>query len=157
MRRTVLALLFALPGAAVLPAQTPSAPWRTIETAHFRVHYPAPFEAWARHAAAAAEGIHERVTDFVGYRPPRPIDILVEDPAADSNGMAFPFLDRPVIVLWTSPPESESGIGDYSDWMELVVTHEMAHIVHLTRPRNRPGILERVLPLPIGPVLWNSP
>ena len=37
------------------------------------------------------------------------------------------------------------------------MTHEMAHIVHLTRPRNRPGLLERLLPLPIGPVLFNSP
>ncbi|HEY6148291.1 MAG TPA: hypothetical protein VIZ69_11355, partial [Thermoanaerobaculia bacterium] len=31
------------------------------------------------------------------------------------------------------------------------------HIVHLTRPRNRPGWLERALPLPVGPVFWNSP
>src|SRR5450759_3551322 len=41
--------------------------------------------------------------------------------------------------------------------MDLVTTHEMAHIVHLTRPRNRPRVLERLIPLPIGPVLWNSP
>ena len=80
------------------------------------------------------------MTDFVGYRPPKLIDVLVEDPAAEANGIAYPFLDRPVIVLWTSPPEAESGIGDYGDWMELVATHEMAHIVHLTRPRNRPSL-----------------
>ncbi len=143
--------------AAAVAAQSPAAPWRTIETAHFRVHFPAPFEAWAARAASAMEGIHERVADFVGYRPPRLIDVLVEDPAAEANGMAYPFLDRPVIVLWTSPPEAESGLGDYSDWMELVATHEMAHVVHLTRPRNRPNLLERLLPLPVGPVLLNSP
>lgn len=157
MRRVTLSVLLAFSTAHLLSAQPASAPWRTIETAHFRVHFPAPFEAWARHAAEAIEGVHERVTDFVGYRPPKRIDVLVEDPAAEANGMAFPFLDRPVIVLWTSPPEAESGIGDYGDWMQLVLTHEMAHIVHLTRPRNRPGFVERILPLPIGPVLLNSP
>ncbi len=143
--------------ASVASAQPASAPWRTIETLHFRIHFPAPFEAWAARTASAIEAIHERVTDFVGYRPPKPIDVLVEDPAAEANGMAFPFLDRPVIILWTSPPEAESGIGDYGEWMELLLTHEMAHIAHLTRPRNRPRLLERLLPLPVGPVLLNSP
>ena len=157
VRRFTLSALLAFSMPLVSSAQPASAPWRTIETAHFRVHFAAPFEAWARHAASAIEEIHERVTDFVGYRPPRPIDVLVEDPAAEANGMAYPFLDRPVIVLWTSPPVAESGIGEYGDWMEMVLTHEMAHIVHLTRPRSRPSLLERLVPLPIGPVLLNSP
>src|SRR5512143_2190249 len=119
--------LFALP----LAAQSPSAPWRTIETAHFRIHFPAPFEAWAARAASEIEAIHERVTDFVGYRTPRPVDVLVEDPAAEANGAAFPFLDRPYIVLWTSPPESGSSLGDYSSWMALLVTHERGGSVQL--------------------------
>jgi hypothetical protein len=157
VRRLALLLGAAWMCAAAAPAQSPAAPWRTIETAHFRVHFPAPFEAWAARTASAIEAIHERVTDFVGYIPSKPIDVLIEDPAAVANGIAYPFLDRPVIVLWTSPPEAETDIGEYGDWMELLVTHEMAHIVHLTRPRNRPGLLERLLPLPIGPVLLNSP
>ena len=143
--------------AAGLCGQSPAAPWRTIRTEHFRVHYPAPYDRWASRAAASIEGIHARVTEFVGYKPARPIDVLVEDPAAEANGSAFPFLDRPYIVLWTSPPEAESDIGDYAGWMELLVTHEMAHIVHLVRPRNRPGLLSKILRFPVGPVLLNSP
>ena len=140
---------------AALPAQAPWADWRTIETAHFRMHYPAPFEPWARRMAGSIEGIHERVTALVGFTPAKKTDILVSDPQADSNGMALPLLDRPVIVLWTTPPETESGIGSYRDWTELLVTHEMAHIVHLTRPKNRAGFLWRLLP--IGPVALNAP
>jgi len=143
--------------AAGLSGQSPAEPWRTIRTEHFRVHFPAPYEKWAALAAASIEGIHARVTEFVGYKPTRPIDVLVEDPAAEANGAAFPFLDRPYIVLWTSPPEAESDIGDYSGWMELLVTHEMAHIVHLVRPQNRPGLLPRLLRLPFGPVVLKSP
>ncbi|HLN92443.1 MAG TPA: hypothetical protein VK389_01160, partial [Thermoanaerobaculia bacterium] len=159
MKGFVLALSAALAlASASLSAQSPAAPWRTIETAHFRVHFPAPFEPWARRAAGAIEGIHERVTEAVGWRPNRPIEVVIGDPQATSNGMAFPFLDRPAVVLWASPPEPESGIGYWTDWMEDLVVHEVAHIVHLGRPRNRSrGVLARLSPLPIGPVLLNSP
>ncbi len=139
-------------------AQSPASQWRTIDTAHFRVHFPLEFEPWARRAAGAIEGIHDRVTEAVGYRTTRPIDVVVADPQATANGMAFPFLDRPAIVLWTSPPEPESAIGHWTDWMEDLVTHEVAHIVHLARPRNRSrGILARLSPLPVGPLMLNSP
>jgi len=157
MRRAGLcaALLLAAAGA---PAQGPSADWRTVETVHFRIHYPAPFSAWALHAAAEIESIHAAVTKFVGYAPPRKIEIIVSDPAADSNGVAVPWLDRPEILLWTTPPESESSIGDYGDWMELLAAHEVAHVVHLTRPRDRSSeILWRLSPAPFGPLALGSP
>ncbi|MGE5277590.1 MAG: TolB family protein, partial [Acidobacteriota bacterium] len=148
-------LLLARPQAS--HAQAPSEPWRTIETAHFRVHYPAPFEAWAKRMASSIETIHTRVADYVGYAPPKPIDVVVADPAADANGYALPFLDRPVAVLWAFPPDAESGLGDFNDWMDLVSVHEIAHVVHLTRPRNRAGLLSRLLPLPVGPLPLASP
>jgi hypothetical protein len=159
MRRRLAVALAAL-GLAVAvpaPAERPSAEWRTIETPRFRVHFPAPFWLFAQRAAASLEAVAPRVTEYIGYTPPRRIDVVVSDPAADANGIAFPFLDRPYIELWATPPDPESGLGDFRDWTELLVTHEVAHIVHLTRPRNKPGWIERVLPLPIGPVFWNSP
>ncbi len=155
VKRSLFAFLLLLPGS--LRAQAPSQDWRTIETTHFRVHYAEPFEAWARRTAGSIETIHAAVRDFVGYAPSKPIDVIVADPRADANGMALPFLDRPVIVLWAFPPEAESGIGDFTDWMDLVSVHEIAHIAHLTWPRNRPGLLARLLPLPLGPVLLQSP
>src|SRR5678810_98406 len=101
-----------------------------------------------RRAAGAIESIHDRVSEAVGFRVDRRIDVVVGDPQAAANGMAFPYLDRPFIVLWTSPPEAESELGTWNDWMEDLVTHEVAHIVHLTRPRNRSrGILARISPV----------
>jgi len=150
------AILFLFASAA--GAQGPAADWRTVETAHFRLHYPVAFEAWALHAAGEIEAIHDRVTAFIGYVPPRRIEVVVADPAADANGEAIPFLDRPEVILWTSPPESESSLGDYGDWMELVATHEIAHVAHLTRPRNRSGgLLVLLSPAPFGPLALRSP
>ncbi len=157
MRRGgLVGFLLALASAAV--AQGPSADWRTVETTHFRVHFPAPFEAWARHAAGELEPIHARVAAFVEFSPDRPIDVVVSDPAADANGAAVPFLDRPEIVLWTSPPGTATELSDFRDWTEMLATHEIAHVVHLARPASGwRGVFPRLSPAPFGPLALGSP
>ena len=158
LRRALAAILGLLAVPVIAEAQEPWGDWRTIETAHFRVHYPAPFEAWARHAASRIEDVHARVAALVGFSPPRPVEVVVADPVVDANGEAIPFLDRPEVLLWTSPPESESSIGDFGDWMEMVATHEVAHVAHLTRPADGwTAALYRLSPAPFGPLALRSP
>ena len=149
-------LLAALLRPAAL-AQPPHADWRTVETGHFRVHYPAPSEAWALAAAARLEAIRERVVAEVGYAPPEVVDVLVSDPVAEPNGAALPFLGWPRMLLWTSPPGPESVIGHYRSWAEILTVHEEAHLVHMLRPSRNP--LQRALAalLPAGPITLESP
>ncbi|HEX5719997.1 MAG TPA: hypothetical protein VF179_27830 [Thermoanaerobaculia bacterium] len=153
LRTLAFAFLVSLP----LLAQSPAADWRTIETPHFRVHYPAESEAWARRSAARLESIRERVAAEIGYTPAETVDVLVSDPVADANGMALPILGWPRLVLWTSPPGPESTIGHYSDWAELLLVHEEAHLVHLLRPSRNPWrrLVSRVLPL--SPIALGAP
>lgn len=143
--------------AAPLAAQGPAADWRTIATTHFRVHYPAPAEAWALRAAARIEAIRERVAAEVGWAPAQVVDVVVEDPVAQPNGMALPLLDAPRMVLWTSPPGPDSAIGNYADWAETLLVHEDLHNVHLLQPSRNPlrRLGERLLPL--GPVATRAP
>jgi hypothetical protein len=138
-------------------AQGPSADWRTLTTSHFRVHYPAPSEAWARRAAARLDSIREQVVTEVGYAPLEVVDVLVSDPIANPNGQAFPFLGWPRMILWTSPPGPESEIGHYTDWTELVAIHEETHLVHLLRRSRNPArrLLEDIVPL--GPIPASAP
>ena len=158
LRRALAAILGLLAVPVIAGAQVPWGDWRTLETAHFRIHYPAPFEAWARHAAGGLEDVHARVAALVGWSPPRPIEVVVSDPVADANGEAIPFLDRPEVLLWTSPPESESSIGEFGDWMEMVATHEVAHVAHLARPAEGwTAALYRLSPAPFGPLALGSP
>jgi hypothetical protein len=149
----VLLLFLAVPALA----QSPAADWRTIETPHFRVHYPAESEAWARRSAARLESIRERVAAEIGYNPPETVDVLVSDPVADANGMALPILGWPRLVLWTSPPGPESTIGHYSDWAELLLVHEEAHLVHLLRPSRNPWRQWIARVLPVSPIALGSP
>ncbi|HVT60073.1 MAG TPA: hypothetical protein VHR45_16960 [Thermoanaerobaculia bacterium] len=149
-----VALLAALPARG----QGPAAPWRTLATPHFRLHYPLATEPWARHAAERLESIRDRVISEVGYAPPEVVDVLVSDPRAAANGEAFPILGWPRLVLWTNPPPPESEIGYYRDWSETLLVHEETHLVHLLRPSRNPLLhgLEQVL-LPVGPIAVNAP
>ncbi|HVT15977.1 MAG TPA: hypothetical protein VHQ90_07320 [Thermoanaerobaculia bacterium] len=121
-------------------------------TAHFRVHYPAPSEAWARRAASRLEAIRERVAAEAGYTPPETVDVLVSDPVAAANGEALPFLGWPRMVLWTSPPAADSEIGYYRDWTELLLVHEETHLVHMLRPSRNPLLRGFARVVPFGPI-----
>lgn len=149
-----LALLATRPAAAQGPTR-PWAEWRTVETAHYDVHYPAELSEWALHSAARLESIHDAVTAFVGYEPDR-ITVLVDDPLNVSNGSAWP---GPVVLLYPVPPDPASMIAGYRHWGELLAVHEIAHVAHFARPSRNPRDrwLRRLLPFPFGPVLTRAP
>jgi hypothetical protein len=133
--------------------------WHTIETTHFAFHYPAELEAWTQQVAAHAESIDTAVARIVGYAPGNRTQVVVDDPYAISNGSAWPFLNRPVINLWATPPDPRDDIGEYRDWGEMLVSHEFTHIAHLTRP-SRNAFTRRLwetLPVDIGPIALRSP
>ncbi|HEX9500434.1 MAG TPA: hypothetical protein VGA10_02150, partial [Thermoanaerobaculia bacterium] len=106
-------------------AQGPSADWRTLTTRHFRIHYPAQYEAWAMEMASHIESVRSAVIHEVGFSPRDVTDILVMNPIAGANGVTLPLLGHPRIVLFTDPPEPESQIGEFNDWIDLLTTHEM--------------------------------
>ena len=139
-------------------AQPPSADWRTYDTPHFRVHFPAEYEQWATRAASRLEAVRTAVVTEVGYDPPEKIDVVVQNPIAQPNGIAWPFLDAPRIELYAEAPEADEQIGSYSHWIDLLTVHEVTHVIHMLRPsRNRTrNALERFL-LPLGSISNASP
>jgi hypothetical protein len=155
VRRIALLLLIVCPAAAL--AQAPSAAWRTVTTAHFRVHYPAPYEEWTLRAASRLEAIRDAVVQEVGFAPQQITDVIVMNPAADPNGITLPLLDSPRIILYTEAAGPELEIGDYTEWIDLLAVHEVTHLIHLLRPSRNPmqQIFGRVLPL--DPITLRAP
>ena len=143
--------------AASLFAQSPAADWRTVETPHFRVHYPREYEEWTLRAATQLESIRDAVARETGFASPAVADVIVMDPLASPNGLTYPLLDTPRIVLYAEPAEPGGQLGEYGDWIELLVTHEMAHLEHLMRPSRNPmrHLFEQILP--IGPMGLSAP
>lgn len=142
-RAALVALLHVLaPGGA--RGQAPDDDWRTITTDHFRVTFPAGMEELGRRAATVAEVAYARLSEaFLEPRTGR-VDLLVTDHSDDSNGYAT-VLPSNRITVFARPPVDGPSLSYFDDWMELVVTHELAHIVHLDHTRNPLGRLLRGL------------
>jgi len=138
-------------------AQTPNDRWMTVETEHFRFHYPESAEDWALQGADHMESIRDRVIAEVGWAPPKKMDIVIRDPMSTANGSALPLQGAPRMEFWSTPPDSASVIGHYRTWGELLLTHEFAHQAHLLRTARNPGeqILESLTG--IGPVARKCP
>src|SRR5688572_4616263 len=139
-------------------AQGPSHDWRTAETTHFRVHYPREYEEWALRAAERLESVRDAVSKEVGFAPPQTIDVLVVNPVAKPNGVAWPFLDTPRMIFFAEPPGPDEQLGAYGHWIDLLAVHETAHLVHMLRPSRNP--LERAIErfaLPLNPITLRAP
>jgi hypothetical protein len=102
-----LALSAARPAAAQIPA---SASWRTLDTPHFRVYFPAELEPLARRAAAYAEDAREQLAGALIQPPAGRIDLVVADNVDYSNGYATPF-PRNRVVIYANTQVDEPGLA----------------------------------------------
>jgi len=137
----IAAALAALPGDA--QAQIPpNETWRTLDTEHFRVTFPARLEALGRSAGDRAERAYAALADAFMEPPSGTIDVLVTDHVDVSNGFAQ-YTPSNRITVYARPPVDDLALGHFDDWLELVITHELAHIVHLDRTGTAIGKLAR--------------
>ncbi len=129
-----LGLLCALASARSATAQVrPDLEWRTLHTAHFRVHFNPELETLARRTAANAEFAYERLA--MELTPPRGIvDIVLADNVDYANGLATPYPTNRIVV-YARPPVDAMSLRNHVDWNLILVTHELAHIFHLDRVR----------------------
>ncbi|MDQ2665802.1 MAG: hypothetical protein M3Z05_07310 [Gemmatimonadota bacterium] len=161
MLRRALFLCAALLTATAAESQSvrPSLDWHTVETENFAFHFPEQYREWTLALASRMEGVRAQVGKVVGYLPARRVNIVVDDPTNESNGIAFTSLDAPTIVLYPVPPDPREEIGNFRVWGELLATHEFAHVAHLNRPsRNRlESLLWSLSPVPLGPIAVDAP
>jgi len=120
----------------------PSLRWRTLETANFAVHFAEQHRAQARTVAGMAERILPGMTALLRWRPESRIHVVVLDSADFANGLASPLPFNYTMVFLSPPDEGE--LVQNREWLELVLTHELFHLVHLDMARAAPLGLRRV-------------
>lgn len=130
-RRLAGFLGLALANAALLDAASfpPHLKFRSVSTARVTVHFHQGLESTAREAAAMATEILETHAARYGVRVGR-VQIVLADNSDDPNGFASP-LPYPLVQLRAAAPDGSDEFGNYESWLRLVLTHELAHIVHL--------------------------
>lgn len=106
----------------------PSFKYRTMETSHFSIHYHQGLESLAGRAAGIAEEIQLKLAALLGWNPEEKTNLVLTDNSDFANGMAT-VIPWNTIYLQTVPPDIMSTIGEYDDWLRILIVHEYAHIL----------------------------
>lgn len=109
----------------------PGLNWRTLETRHFRIHFPEELREIARKTAQYAEEAHQSLGPYFG-RENDVTHVTILDTEDTTNGFATPFPETSLTFFVTPPsPEEDWYLGRYDNWLKMIVVHEYTHVLHL--------------------------
>ncbi len=137
-RLAVAGLALALASGAAAASFPPHLRFRSLDGARVTVHYHAGLEAQARRAAALADQALQAHEARYAQRVGR-VQIVLSDVDDAPNGFATP-LPYPLVHVRAAAPDGTDGLGNVESWLRLVLTHELAHVVHLDQARGLPGL-----------------
>ncbi|MBA2661409.1 MAG: PD40 domain-containing protein [Bradymonadaceae bacterium] len=116
--------------ADALAIDDPALDYFTLTTPHFYVHYYSGLEELAKRTAIAAEEAHAILSPLMDWKPVNRTHINVTDKLDTANGSAGVFMRNKITIYGMAPPP-DSVLGNYDDWLRILVYHEYVHILHL--------------------------
>lgn len=128
---TAALLLLSLPGSAgAVPDALPGHEWQTVRVAPFVIHFHEAGRPWAERALAAGQDAWAQLEAWTGRRPAGPVHVVILPDGDETNALATP-LPRNTIRIYPLEPRPPSLLAEYSDWIALLMIHELTHIFHL--------------------------
>lgn len=103
---------------------------RTIKTEHFYIHYPREIAPIALDLKDLVETVHEKISTKLKWKPWGRTHVLIVDKTDSANGLAT-VIPANYLLLYVSPPDADSSLDHYKNYLELLFTHEYTHIVHI--------------------------
>lgn len=134
VRKALLALALSWLAMSAAPARAatfvaPGGDWRTLETAHFRIHFRSELREIARKVAEFAEEAHARLGPYFG-RPDDVTHVTILDTQDSTNGFGTPFPEASLTFFLTPPsPDEEWYVGRYDNWLKMILAHEYVHVL----------------------------
>lgn len=117
---------------SVASAVDPRLHWNTIQTKNFYIHYADGYQHLAQKTANLAEQTHTKLQPILNWQPDDKTHLVLSDESDFANGYATPITFNRS-VLFVSPPDSATGLEDFDDWLETLITHEYTHTLHLDK------------------------
>ena len=108
----------------------PALTYHTITTPHFYVHYYDGLEDLAKKVARTSEEAHLILAPLLKWQPAGRTHVNVFDRIDTANGSANAY-GRTIMNIFGMPPEGDSTLGYYDDWIRILVFHEYVHVLHL--------------------------
>lgn len=129
----------------------PGRAWRTAETANFRIHFEADARSVAQRVGDIVERAHALVTRELDWSPRDKVDVVLYSGVDLPNGFATPLPFNRSGIFLTAPTDGE--LLDRSQWLELVILHELIHVIHLDKVAGAPAGVRGVF----GRIPWTFP
>ena len=122
----------------------PGDEWKTFETEHFVFNFLEQHQEMAQRAATVSETQWPILTKRLGWTPKGKVQVVLTDDYDVSNGWAHvePWNQ---MRLFLSPPDGGTTLEAYDDWFNLLITHELTHVIHIDMARGVPGAIRKVL------------
>jgi hypothetical protein len=108
----------------------PQLRWRTLETAHFRIHFHQGLAQVADELSRSAESIYATLSVELRWGLRLKTDVVLIDPTDRANGYATAVPYNAITIFVTGPTE-DSTLSLYEDWTDAIFTHELTHVLHL--------------------------
>jgi Tol biopolymer transport system component len=121
----------------------PELHFRVLEGRRATVIYHQGLEGMAREASALSDLILDDLDARYGNRVGR-VRVVLADADDDPNGYATP-LPYPLVNIRAVAPNGADDFGNLESWLRLVLTHELAHVVHLEPARGVVGFARKLL------------
>lgn len=146
-RLAVFSLLFStslvFANTASVAWNTEDKQWKSLHSQHFEVIFQEGHGELGNRAAAIAEKALVKLSDFFMWMPKSQIRMVLVDDFDLSNGWATP-LPYNQMRLFISPPDSLNSLENYDDWLKLLITHELTHVMHMDLAVGTPNKLRSV-------------
>ncbi|MEK7850392.1 MAG: peptidase S9, partial [Deltaproteobacteria bacterium] len=120
----------------------------TIETEHFSIHFHQGIEELAQKAAIIAEGVHEPLLKEFNWAPREKTQLVLIDDTDFTNGFAT-VLPYNTIYIKVVPPSLDMTIGEYEDWLKMLIVHEYSHILTMDSARGYSEVMRSVFGKPL--------
>lgn len=120
----------------------------TVETKHFSIHFHQGLEHVAQKAAVIAEDAHTILTPQFNWEPREKTQMILIDDTDFTNGWAN-VLPYNTIYIEVVPPSIDTTIGEYEDWLRILITHEYSHILTMDPARGYSEITRSIFGKPI--------
>lgn len=146
-------LLISLPLQAAF--YRPSLEVYTIKTEHFYIHYPKEAGEVAGDLAEIVERVHKKLSPKFDWKPWGRTHVVLVDKTDQANGLAT-VIPANYMLLFITPPNSDSSLDNYKNYLELLFTHEYSHILHIDQHHRVANPFHWVLGKTSGPQ-WLNP
>lgn len=108
----------------------PKSEFYTHKTEHFYIHYPKEIGAIAEDFIPIAEKVYSSLVPKFNWEPWERIHVVLADQMDDANGFAT-LIPASTVYLIVNSPEASSPLDNYKNYLEMLFTHELSHILHL--------------------------